>query len=236
MEFRINASLSAAAVVFGLPALANATIIIPPAGLAPGSTYRLIFTSSGLTPATSSLESDYNAFGAAQAALNGSLPIATWYAITSTSSISAATNIAACGACTDDPIYRVDGVEVAANQAALFGTLNMPLLSPISVDQFGNNVPGSYVWTGTAWNGSILGPLGSSFPYFGGQPSTDTFAFEDRFFLPSTVSLPIYVISGELTVPGSTTVPEPSSASILLAGGALTGLAKRLKRRRRKAA
>src|SRR3954452_5897119 len=236
MELRYSVS-AAAVVVLGLPAIANAgTLVIPPTGLGPGATYRLIFNSSGGTAATSSLESTYTAFAAAQAALNPALPLTTWYAITSTSSVSGATNIGACGpACTSDPIFLVTGAEVAADQTALFNTDNVALMHAIDTDQFGDD--GSfYIWTGTNPDGSSASdPLGSSRPVFGNGISPDSDAFDTGAFFASDNSFAIFAISGELAVPSTTSTPEPASAAILLAGGALTTLARRLKRRGGKA-
>lgn len=216
-------------------ALAQSFTFTPPAGLAAGSTYRLVFETSGTIAGTSTDINTYNNFAAAQAALSTSLPTTTWAAIASTAAVSAVDNISCTGSCLTDPIYLVTGVEVATQQSGLFATTpggtNVTLLSAIDVTQFGVTLVSppspnlAYVWTGTKADGSQgasgydLG--GNIAPLAGQQGLTSGQYLYNGNFAPTNL-LPIYAISAELTVPqGSTSVPEPGTAPVLAAGLAL---------------
>jgi hypothetical protein len=228
--------MSAAIVgLLGLPVAAQATYIPP--DLLPGSAYRLMFVTSTDTTAQSSSISTYNSFVTSAAALNPSLPSATWTAIASTGSISAVTNIdtACSGGCLSDPIYLVDGTTlIAANQAALFsGTI----LHTVTETQNGAGSSPANVWTGSNANGSIATQdfaLGGEHPKTGFPQFTNWEWLAGGTTTENTYSFPLYAISSQLTVPAA--APEPASGSLLLVGVAATGLVRRLRRRRQPAA
>jgi hypothetical protein len=143
-EYRMKASgvnhlvLLVLAVV-GIASRLNAgTVVVVPPGLSLGDTYRLVFVTSAVTDATSTDISYYNNFVTTAADAVPALAAlgATWTAIASTETVSAATNI---GVSTSG-IYSLNGLEVAAGTAALFNTVITPLLSPIDIDQNGDNV------------------------------------------------------------------------------------------------
>lgn len=231
-------SMSVAMVcLLGLPVVAHASYMPP--NLAPGSTYRLIFVTSGTIDGTSSDESTYNNFANSQAALNSSLPSTTWSAITSTEATSALANIdAVCtsAACLAAPIYLVDATTlVATNQAALFSGL---LGTAIYETQTGATSNPSYVWTGSTASGGIASgnAMGDSSPVIAFPSSTNGTGQHPNIFsggnFPASTSNPIYAISGALSVP----VPEPASGALLLTGLASTGLVLRRRRKQRPAA
>jgi hypothetical protein len=221
--------------LLGLPALAHADpAFLGPAGLPAGSPYRLIFVTSTLTPATSGNLPDYNTFVTDAATLNSGLPKTTWTAIASTEGESAVDNVTAgcAGGCLSVPIYLVDGTTlIANNQGQLFsGTI----LNTITEDEHGSALSTSksnYVWTGSNADGTTDPgeALGDANPMAGTANSTTSYLVSFSGFSSST-SFPLYAISGQLTVPTST--PEPMSGSLLLAGGAATGLVRRLRRKR----
>jgi hypothetical protein len=230
---------TAAVCTLGLPAIAQASLTYTvPAGLTAGDTYRLVFVTSSTTDGTSTDITTYNTMAQSADVLNATLPSATWYVIGSTSATTAATNISCGGNCATDPIYLVTGTEIATSQSNL---LNGNLLSAIDLDENGNTPPntyGSYVYTGTDDGGTAdtYSPLGGSTYSIGGDyTSTEGASLQDIYLAHSYyTSIPIYAISGEITVPGGmTSTPEPMSLSLLLAGGAMTGVARRLKRKRR---
>ena len=235
--------MSAAIVgLLGLPVVAQATYIPP--DLLPGSAYRLMFVTSTTTNAKSSSISTYNSFVTAAAALNPSLPSATWTAIASTSTTSALANVdtACSGGCLSDPIYLVDGTTlIAANQAALFsGTLldsSGPSTSQgVHLNQNGAGIGNVVeVWTGSNANGSIVAgaALGSASPEEGDPYNTNAFWLAAGNTSNGS-SFPLYAISSQLTVPAA--APEPASGAVLLVGVAATGLVRRLRRRRQPAA
>src|ERR1019366_5978282 len=79
----------------GIASRSEAAIITVPIGLAPGSQYRLVFVTNGAYTASSANISTYNTDIANEVALIPQLAAlsATWTAIGSTESVSAATNI-----------------------------------------------------------------------------------------------------------------------------------------------
>ena len=134
---------------------ADAAIILVPTDLAPESQYRLAFVTSGTTNATSSNIAYYNDFVTTQAALQSALSSlsTTWKAVGSTASISARDNTGTSPGLTGVPIYRLDGVRIAANNADLWdGTL----LSPLNMTQDSNYLEPPTpirVYTGSNYSG-----------------------------------------------------------------------------------
>ena len=221
------------ACLLGLPAVAHASFTFSAPNLAPGSNYRLIFVTSEETSASASDISTYNAFVNSVAGNDPSLPSTTWTAIASTESESAVANISSVcsGACLNAPVYLVDGSTViATNQANFFsGTI----LNALDEDESGNTSGDSYVWTGSTSDGAIDGgsAMGDTGAEIGAGNFTDFGNYMDfGFSVSASDTLPLYAISGLLTV--SNAVPEPMSGGLLLLGGAATGLVRRLRRKR----
>ena len=191
-----------------------------PSGLSAGSTYRLVFLTSGATAATSTDISTYNSFVTAQAALNSSLPSTNWYAIASTATTSAAANIGCGGSCGTDPVYLVNGTEVVASAANLFAATPtgwITLLSAINVFQNGQtDINPDYAWTGSLNDGSAAAALGSNFVSEGWSVVSDNGYLSSGFTDSNTTPLEMYAISGELTVPAA--VPEPGSMPLMASG------------------
>jgi len=219
------AMLGATALLGTNAALAQGFTFAPPTGLAAGSTYRLAFVTSGTTTAQSTDINTYNSFVTAQAMLSVTLPSTTWVALGSTSATSAVSNLGSIctGSCLTDPIYTVTGVEVAANQAALFYTGTVSLLSAINITQYGIGQNG-YAWTGSDVSGNPLTnlSLGSASTEEGFDPVTSSFYLDGQTSKLSTTSHYMYAVSAEITVPqGGTSVPEPGTAPVLATGLAL---------------
>lgn len=224
--------LGASFAIAGLaaPGLARAEpfVFTPPAGV---SAYRLAFLTDATTDATSGDIATYNALVASEAALNLGLPAASWTAIASTASISAAANIACGAGCTaNDPIFLVDGTEVATSTAALFAGAILHTIDENATGASSN----AYVWTGSNNDGSaaVGSELGSGNPITGESSEFLYLILGQNLLLNqglapgSTATFPLYAISGEITV------PEPMSASIFGLGAIAAGLT-RLTRRRR---
>ena len=197
-----------------------------------GDTYRLIFTTSGLTPATSSDIDFYNAFvqdaaDATEAFAIGTDDGVTWKAIVSTESVDARdntdTNIA-----TDDPgeaIFLLDGKTlVAEDYASLYGpveshanTIHLTELNttPVEID-YGS------VWTGSdskgvALPGEALGAADGT-SYVGLWKFTTGAHWITRFGdTDQSKRLPLYAISQPLVIteqapaPVSDVETEPES-------------------------
>ena len=129
-------------------------------------------------------------------------------------------------------LYTVDGIKVASSTDASVGGLweAVPLLAPITKDQFGNSYAGNSVWTGTNGIGTVyetvaggkfgLGSTsngGGYFPEFrtevgliGGTTGYDWVQVGGLGgVLPTTDFYQMYGISEVLTV-----VPEPSTLAI----------------------
>ena len=201
--------------------------VIPP-GLNPGDQYRLIFITSVPITDTSDNIADYDAFvnQVANAPTSELQSLgATWQAIVSTSTESAATHLGASSV----PIYRLDGQKLANGTTGPDGLWSPsglldpdPTSSGVLFDERGDNAQTTptiqLVWTGTAADGSALNPLGTG-PNFevGCTIVADSRWIEFQPFGSSSKELPVYGISSVLTVP----LPEPGALGALLPGALL---------------
>jgi len=227
---QIKTALLIFATCVAAPLASTAAPVTVPAGLSPGDQYRLAFVTSTTRDATSSNIVDYNAHvTAAAAAVPELLALGTtWNAIGSTIDIDARDNtgtnpLLSVGV----PIYRLDGVEVAENNADLWD--GSPA-APISTTEFGTNFTSAMVWTGTATDGTALpaytNQLGSGnalngYPMV--HPPVTAYQWT-MYYSPigSTEQGAIYAISGVLTV-----VPEPSTYVLAAMGLATLALVRR---------
>ena len=210
---------------FALPP-AQANLLLTPAGLQPGDSFRVVFTSSQRRDALSASIGDYDAFIAGLATAAGmdtyfGMPI-TWQVLGSTAGTSALDRVGL-----DSPgLYLRSGTKVADGGADLWdGTLD----AGVFLDERGFFVEGP-VFTGTFPNGRAApDPLGgSALPLvmlgFASALVSDsswvtvgaTFGGERWHF---------YGVSSELTVPVATQVPEPPGLALFALG--LAGLAAR---------
>jgi hypothetical protein len=218
MRSAINVFVVIICIVFSRSAVA--AVVTVPSDLNPGDQYRLIFTSSETTDATSTDIATYNTF-VTNVALNVPQLAAlgtTWKAIGSTDSVNARDNTGTNPATTGVPIYQLNDTRFVDNNSALW-TDN--IVTPLTISETGETISGS-VWTGsntdgTAWNNGGFGPtqgLGDFSNSFGPILGTtnDFFAGWIVFsFDPPTSQHFMYGISEVLTVP----VPEPSTLSLL---------------------
>jgi hypothetical protein len=202
-----------------------------PTGLAPGSTYQLVFVTLGTTFATSTNISDYNAFVTAQAATDPTLAAfdtanaVTWTVIGSTQTVDADVNAPSSGS-----VYNLDGIQVASATNTLYSG---SLLSAINFDQDGNaSITG--VWTGSTSAGTVAGginDLGQTFPEYGLSNATSSAWIAYTNGVESDNFVPVYALSSVITVPQASSAPEP--ASLALTAAALLGFGlSRLRRRR----
>ena len=202
-------------------------LIKTPTGLTAGDTFRIVFLTDGMTDATSSSISTYNTFvtndaktqagGGANVVKYGGTTL-TWTAIASTSTTSAINNIGVTGA----SVWLIGG-EVASSDTTSTGGLwsDGRLLSVIDENLTGSSTS-SLVWTGTNADGSSrpsysLGDLALSQVITGESTNISDAWVASRFTNPNT-ALPLYGISQVLTVPLTTSVPEPSTLWIACAG------------------
>ncbi len=199
----------------------SAALVTIPAGLQPGTEYRLVFVTDAFFQinGTSSNIADYNAFviSAANQAPSLAALATTWSAIASTTTVDARDNTGTNPfVSTGFPIFALNGSEVAANNADLW---DGNLINPIETGENGLSIV-NFIWTGTNAAGIASSPIGSINPTCGADNMT-TFPWlaAGDTDLPSSDKFSLYAISGILTVP----IPEPSS--IVLACLAAAGLA-----------
>ncbi len=217
-------------VAFAVTMLSGTAIaqVTPPAGLAPGSEYQIMFVTADATSGTSTNISAYNTFVTEEAEQSTSLPTGvTWSAVASTPTTNAIDNAPTYASV---PIYNTAGQLVATGSSLWSGSI----LAPVGYNQYGTTGP-EIVWTGTIPEGSVSGdPLGVfteypntvwGIPSFGfSVDSTYEWVFTGTTSWQSTqpenpalvLSYPLYALSSPITVP----VPEPSTLMLLLTGGA----------------
>ena len=95
-------------------------VLLTPAGLSPGESFRFVFVTDGTRDATSTNIADYNGFVNTQAGgatYNGS--VVTWAAIASTPTVNAIDNVGPSLA----PVYLSDGTIVATSTTTASGGL-----------------------------------------------------------------------------------------------------------------
>ena len=219
-------------ILAGLFAIAaQAAVITMPSGLSHGDQYRIVFVTSTTIQATSSDISTYNAHVTAAAALNSDLntfagtieQTTTWTAIASTATVDAIDNTSTTG--TGVGIYLLNDTLFASNYTALWGA---NITNPLQIDESGNNVGNLAVWTGSTTSGTEdVDSLGDSIVNYGSTRFSNiitpaSYWISRNFSSANTTELPLYAISGILTV------PEPSSTALLG-----LGLSSLLLRRRR---
>lgn len=194
----------------------SASPITLPTGLNPGDQYRLVFVTAGARDAQSADIGTYNTFVTDQANQSPALAAlnTTWFAIASAGDVSAFTNI---GGNFTIPIYNLNGELVASNSADLW---DGELEQSINYDQLGI-VRSTLVWTGSSLTGATWTPLGDIDANVGGSDLTTFMAWIIYTNSPIENSLPLYGISGTLTVP-TDPVPEPGTMGLLVLG--LVGL------------
>ena len=185
---------------------AEAEIVYP--DLAPGSSFRFVFLTSGTTSADSPYISSYNNFAADHAPyVTTEVDQPMWRAIASTIFTAAKDNITM-GSSGNLPIYNTAGEYVAADDAYLWG--GVPLMNSINYDENGNRMDDGQVWTGTAANGNAGGyPLRAYTASYGNPQAIDSLWVQVGAS-PSNIRMPVYAISSEIVM-----VPEPATLSLL---------------------
>ena len=223
----------------------NATLIESINALAPGSEYRVIFTTSTATAATSTDIATYNEFVQAAAAAGSiTAPLGlSWQALASTASIDAYVNVGLHNTDTNIiSIFNSVGLLVATSGADLWntnGTLGASIVTTENGLHYTNDNgcitgfcsgapidPSYMVWTGTNNDGTAAAAsLGTSNPTVGCVHCTTNQWVADSppsFFRVGTSGKRLYGISSS----GFTTaVPEPSTLAIFALG--VMGLASR---------
>jgi len=207
---------------------ASAGPINTPTGLTPGDQFRIIFTTTAYSAATSSNLATYDSFvsnDASGTTYNGNQ--VTWKAIVSNLSTNARDHIGL-QSTSIVPIYTPDGTKVSN------GNLWSTLLAQVNKNiDGGTQGRGQNTWTGTNGNGTTSGSgyaMGQATPRTGNNAQRDE-RWLSNSTLDNTQTRRLYGISETLTVPSISAVPEPSTA--MLAGlGGLAALVYSFKRKR----
>lgn len=217
--------------LLGPSAIAQADIVLMPPGLIAGDTFRIVFVTSTVRDASSTVISDYDAFVTSAAAAGsqtsltyGGSPV-TWQAIGSTSTTNA-NDIGRLPVSSNVPIFLVDGTKVANDGADLW---DGSIAVPISLDENGLLTAGVSVGTGASPSGEIgfgFAPLGGpSVAYGETNFSNDEWVASNA--IPGGGIYHFYGVSSPLTA-----VPEPGVVS-LIGTFALGGILLRQRRRRK---
>jgi hypothetical protein len=216
----------------GVALTGEASPITVPPGLAPGSEYRLVFVTTGSYVGSDPYITDYNADVTTEADSVSALASldTTWSVVASVGDpnyypynaiVSAINNVG------QDPgvaIYNLAGLLVASDATtatnglfSIFGGTGS-LQNPINVNEDGA-VEDTPVWTGSNADGSPYISLGQEFPWTGNSQYSLSGWITSNTGLPETDRLPLYAISGVITV-----TPEPATNGICLFGVVLLGV------------
>lgn len=234
---RATLTLFISSFLFLSPHIEVSASIALPTDLSLGDQFRLVFVTSTKRDATSPDIDDYNDF--VQDAADAS-PLAvlnqTWVAIASTAQIDARDNTES-NPNTDGlgvPIYLVDGTRIADDYSDLWDST---LAAPIGITEYGLSVPinvfgRTEVWTGSVSQGidvSVIQPsrepLGGTLLQVGtGNAGKTDFGWLNFAALPAEYAdLPLYAMSGLLTVGEQSLVPEPTAFIVWSLLGLTTG-------------
>jgi hypothetical protein len=210
-----------------LAGASHAAAIVVPTGLNPGATYRIIFVTSTMRDGTSANIADYNSFVTDAANLDAGLAGlgTTWKALASTPTVNVLVNAGLSAGDSTTPFYNTVGnliaIGVTVPITGLYGGFSTAHTSPI-FSETGEVPPGSsFVWTGTRFNTSVGSPLGGAGAHMGRYTSTSR-GWTQEFSENPAALHHLYGISGVLTVPAASEVPEPSA--LALVGSALLAL------------
>ena len=214
-----------------LAGASHAAAIVVPTGLNPGATYRIIFVTSTMRDGSSGNIADYNSFVTDGANLDAGLAGlgTTWKALASTPTVNALVNAGLSAGDSTTPFYNtvwnLIAIGVTVPTTGLYGQAGTAHTSPI-FSETGEVPPGSLnVWTGTRGDGTgsnrTLGDTSFAVAQVGQYASTAN-SWTIGGTAPQTTSQHLYGISGVLTVPAASEVPEPSA--LALVGSALLAL------------
>ena len=207
--------LAAALIALAAPLTARGDFIPP--NLPAGSKYEIAFVTSGGTTATDQYIADYNAFVTAQAAQNPNLPQGvSWHAIASTfENFNVQDAIQNAPFTSSIPVYNTQG-QLLANAAHPLYSPGGFILNSINYDQFGQT-QNTYVWTGSALDGTFDNPLGNGNVYgppdLGRSDQGQSGLWCGSYGFDTATNIhPLYALSSPITV------PEPSTIVLLLVG------------------
>ena len=225
--------LAVAVGVAATPVAAWASVFTAPSGLAPGSSYRLMFLTADQTAGSSNDITTYNSFVNTEAQQNPLLPQNGWTAIVSTPTNNAIDNTdggsTSSAAYTSDPVFMVNGSEVTTSLSDFFASAAFSaannfssslIINPLTLDQNGSSA-GGYIWSGSNPDGSTAtgNEMGSSAPAtWGFNPDGSPYSAFPTL-MGNTSLLSVIAISAPIEV--GTPVPEPASGPLFATGAAM---------------
>jgi len=213
--FSSAAVILVALLFVSMPSYAGTVYTTPPSLVTDyGAQYRLVFVTAQIYDPQDHNSADYNVGVNTEA---NSVPWlsslgATWTVVGSfADGVDAIDNV---GPAPGVPIYELSGLFVATDATTNSGGLfSGQIQNPIDINENGDQISPTNVWTGSAPDGTGLSAIGNDPTEFG-----DSAATGQQWI---TVGLeqyndfhPLYVISSELTVP----TPEPGALALVAVG------------------
>lgn len=240
-QFLIALAFVFSLAVVGVASTAHAVPITTPTDLLIGDQYRLVFVTNTTRDVLSTDIADYNTFVTTAANTQTALTLlgTTWTAIASTETVDARDNTSTVpstviGGSLGVPIFLLNDTKLADTYDDLWdGSIDVSF----DVDESGNQRALTEVWTGTDALGGVefndeFG-LGASGLYSVAGSIDGTGVGWISFAIQSiqlTPPLPLYAISGPLTVPDTSVIPEPATLTLMGIGLAGIGFARRKKK------
>lgn len=220
-------------------AQAGTISLTTPTGLNNGDKFRFLFLTQTTRDATSSNIADYNAF--VNTAAGGATYAGTavsWAAFANTATVGSAANVGGFGSSV--PVYLTNGTKIANDMSTNSGGLwGGSLFSAPNVWVNGTTSTSAdpLVWTGGSGpNPPFYNYLGDSYGAYAGNLTTSDFNWVVDSGVSTSETHAFYGVSAELTVGGSSPVPEIDPAGMGSVLALVMGALGLLERRRWKVA
>ncbi|GAB3291498.1 choice-of-anchor U domain-containing protein [Parahaliea aestuarii] len=220
LGYLLSSLISVAAIADGDPVIYAPQEMVP-SGLNSGDTFYVIFNTEDIIDGTSANRSTYDDFVNAEADIASTYgtddPSITWRALVGTQNDGPQST----GLFNSDiPIYNILGQRIAANEAALFNSINIPIEAGI-FDQYGMSSCSGAFWTGLTNTGDLGSPLGSPNP--AAAACNQAFGILYISDAPNDSQFPVLAVSPLLTVPNpAPTFTASFSPSTVIVGGITT--------------
>jgi hypothetical protein len=219
-------------------AQASTITLTTPTGLNNGDKFRFLFLTQSTRDATSSNIADYNSF--VNTAAGGATYAGTavsWAAFGNTATVGSAANVGGFGSSV--PVYLTNGTKIANDMSNGSGGLwSGSLLSTpnVWIDGTTSTSADPFVWTGGSGpNPPFYSYLGDTFGVYNGDSTKSNSKWLVNAGVTPSETHAFYGVSAELTVGGSSPVPEIDPAGMGSVLALVTGALGLVERRRLKA-